>query len=71
MNPKLVASAIAAVLFFIIGSPFVYGLVNSILGGVVSIVNFNGVPTLAGLLLHSIVYGLATYGIMLLKKPKY
>lgn len=60
------ASLLAAVLFFVIGSPFVYGLVQALLGGLVTVAR-DGAPTTAGLFLHSVVFGLATLALMQLR----
>lgn len=65
----LVHSLLAAILFFVIGSPFLYNLVQSVLGGVITIAT-RGAPTLAGLAVHSLVFGLLTLGLMKLKKRK-
>lgn len=46
------------VLFLIISCPYVYLLVNSILGGLVKICDKNGCPTHVGLLVHAIVFTL-------------
>jgi hypothetical protein len=68
---QLTASVIAAALFFVVGSPFMYSLVQSLLGGVVTVAR-GGSPTLAGLLIHSAVFGLATLALMAAKKrPRY
>lgn len=55
----LVHSLLAAVLFFIVGSPALYNLVQSALGRVVTIAR-GGAPTTAGLLVHSVVFGVLT-----------
>lgn len=67
MSTKIIASVMAAALFFVIGSPVLYGLVHAILGGLVRIVGTNGAPTIAGLAIHSAVYGLLSYALMHLK----
>lgn len=53
----------AALLFYIISSPYTYNLVNSILGTVVTVA-VNGTPTTTGLVIHSAVYGLIVYYLM-------
>ena len=63
-NKKVTASIMAAALFFVIASPVMYGIVNGVLGSIVRIVGSNGAPTIAGLILHSIVYGLLSYALM-------
>lgn len=66
----VIPSAMAAALFFVIASPFTYGLVQSLLGGLVTIASASGAPTLVGLLAHSLVYGLISFGLMHIKKKK-
>lgn len=71
---KTQASLVAALLFFVVSSPFTYKFVDSIVGGIVSAVipqfayYFKvaeaGCPTTYGLLLHSAVFGLVTYYLM-------
>ena len=46
------------ILFLVIASPFMFKLVNSLLGSVLKICNKNGCPTSVGLLLHSVVFAL-------------
>lgn len=62
-------SLLAAILFVIVGSPLTYGLVQSVLGGLVTIAR-SGAPTTAGLLVHGLVYGLLTLALMKVKKGK-
>lgn len=48
-----------ALLFFIVGNPMTYKLVDSLLGGLVgSIATPSGAPTTLGLIVHSIVFAL-------------
>lgn len=71
---KVQASLVAALLFFVISSPFTYKLVDSVVGGVVRAVvpqaaSFfkiaeAGCPTNYGLMVHAAVYGLVTYFLM-------
>jgi hypothetical protein len=56
-------SVYSAILFFVISSPFLYQLVQSIFGGLFTVA-VKGCPTFAGLLLHTIVFILASYGLM-------
>ncbi len=67
---KIRASIMAALLFIVIASPEVFGFMQKILGGLVRVASPAGVPTAAGLVLHGLVYGLITYGLMY-KKNKY
>ena len=55
MDPRIIYSLQAALLFFIIASPQVYAITGSI---------FKTKGT-AALLLHTLVYGLVVYGLML------
>jgi hypothetical protein len=64
---KVRASIMAALVFIVIASPEMFGLVQSLLGGIVRVTS-GGVPTAIGLVLHGIVYGLISYGLMHLKK---
>lgn len=71
LSRKATAALSAALLFFVISSPFTYRLVDSVVGGLVgSIVpQFTtlfkiaeaGCPTNYGLLVHSAVFGLVVY----------
>jgi hypothetical protein len=71
---KVQASVVAALLFFVISSPFTYKLVDQLVGGIVSTVipqfaSFfkiaeAGCPTNYGLAVHSTVFGLVTYFMM-------
>jgi len=63
LDIKVTASIQAALLFFIIGSPTIYNFTQKIFGRLITI-SQNNTPTLAGLLLHAIVYGLVTYIVM-------
>jgi hypothetical protein len=62
LSPKVTAAVVAGLLFFIISSPVVYKFVDQILGGLLGrIATPSGCPTTWGLIVHSIVFGLATY----------
>lgn len=71
LSRKATAALTAAVLFFVVSSPFTYRLVDSVVGGVVGAVvpQFTtlfkiaeaGCPTNYGLLVHSAVFGLVAY----------
>lgn len=71
---KVQASLIAALLFFVISSPFTYKLVDNLIGGIVGAIipqfaSFfkiaeAGCPTNYGLAVHAVVYGLVTYFLM-------
>jgi hypothetical protein len=65
MSPKVRASLTAAILFFIVANPVVYRLVDGVLGGIVGrIASPSGCPTTWGLMVHSVVFGLAAYASM-------
>jgi hypothetical protein len=63
-----------ALLFFVVSSPYTYKLVDSLVGGIVGSIAPNlsyllkvaegGCPTTYGLTLHSAVFGLVAYFLM-------
>ena len=63
-NIKLRASLISAALFAIVASPQLFAFVQSLVGGLFRVASASGAPTLAGLALHSVVYGLIVYAFM-------
>jgi hypothetical protein len=74
LSRKATAALTAALLFYVISSPFTYRLVDSVVGGLVGAVvpQFTtlfkiaeaGCPTNYGLLVHSAVFGLVSYYLM-------
>jgi len=64
---KMRYSLYSAIVFLIIASPLMFKIVNSILGRLIPIASPSGCPTIAGLVIHSIVFGLIVYGMMHLK----
>lgn len=59
---KLQGALVAGLLFFIISHPFVYRLVDSLLGGLLGrIASPAGCPTTWGLIVHSLVFAAAAY----------
>lgn len=68
---KIKASVIAALLFIVIASPELFGLMQKLLGSVIRVASPGGTPTAAGLLLHGLVYGLITYFAMGIKGSRY
>jgi hypothetical protein len=74
LSRKANAALTAALLFYVISSPFTYRVVDNIVGGVVGAVvpQFTtlfkiaeaGCPTNYGLLVHSAVFGLVAYYLM-------
>uniref|UniRef100_A0A6C0BN77 Uncharacterized protein n=1 Tax=viral metagenome TaxID=1070528 RepID=A0A6C0BN77_9ZZZZ len=63
MNPEIKYSLWAAGLYFIVANPITYGIVQSLLGNVVTVSGNDG-PTQIGTLIHSVVYGLLTFLLM-------
>jgi len=61
---KLRYSFYSAVVFFILATPFMFKLVDSVLGSVVPIASSSGCPTYAGVFVHAVVFGLVVYGLM-------
>lgn len=68
MDPAVFYSVQAALVFLVVSSPVVYNLVQSIFGRLFTVA-VNGCPTVAGLLLHTVVFGLVVYLLMRLQKP--
>ena len=66
---KFTISLMSALLFFIIANPDTFRLMRSILGSWVS--GPNGCPTMAGLILHTIVFMLIAWGMMNIKRETY
>lgn len=63
MDPRVLYSLQAALLFLIVSSPVMYSLVQTIFGGLFTVA-VKGCPTVAGLLLHTVVYALLVYLLM-------
>lgn len=68
LDEKIMYSIWAAILFAVIASPFLYNIVNMVLGFIVPIA-VNGCPTFAGVIVHAVVFGLITYLLMVFVKP--
>lgn len=74
LSRKMQAALTAALLFYVISSPFTYRLVDQLVGGVVEAIvpQFRhifkvaeaGCPTNYGLLVHAAVFGLVSYYLM-------
>lgn len=60
-STKASISVLSAVIFCVVASPFMYMLTSSVFGSSIAI---NGCPTLIGLVLHTVVFGLITFGTM-------
>ena len=46
------------ILFALVSSPFAYKTVNSLVGKMLKVAEGNGCPTMEGLMLHTLVFGL-------------
>ena len=66
---KLLISFMSALVFFIVANPDTFRFMRAILGSWVS--GPNGCPTTAGLVLHTIVFMLVTWGMMNIKRETY
>lgn len=64
-NRKLQTAALAALLFYIVSSPITYSIVDGLLGGFFKIADHTGCPSGNGLIVHTIVYGVVSYVIMI------
>lgn len=74
ISRKVQASLVAALLFYVVSSPYTYRVVDSLVGTVVSAVvpQFASLfkvaegscPTNYGLLVHASIFGLVTYALM-------
>lgn len=64
---KAKTSLQSAILFFIIANPYTYQVMTKVFGSWVS--SGAGCPTSAGLVLHSLVFGLIVFGLMKLTLP--
>lgn len=67
ITQKQSATIQAVLLFFLITNPMTYRLTNSLLGGLTGrLADPSGCPTSTGLIVHSLVFGVIVYGLMLL-----
>ena len=66
---KFLISLMSALVFFIIANPDTFRLTRSIFGSWIS--GPTGCPTMRGLMLHTIVFMLVTWGMMNIKKEGY
>lgn len=69
MDPRIFYSVQSALLFIIISSPVLYTFVQSLLGRFFTVA-VKGCPTVAGLVLHSLVFALVVYLFMVFQEPK-
>ncbi len=64
---KIISTIQSIIAFLIVSLPFTYKLTNGLLGGIVGkLADQSGCPTTLGLVIHSIVFGLIIYGLMLI-----
>lgn len=63
-------SLYSALIFFIISSPQLYKITQRLLGRFLTISRNGGCPTAAGLVLHTVVFMVALFGLMKLPKDK-
>ena len=62
---KVQTALIAALVFYIVSSPITYSLTQSMLGSLVHVADHTGCPTGVGLFVHTAVFGVVTYILML------
>jgi len=65
---KLFITIQAVILFIVFSSPMTYQIMRKILGPMIS--SFDGLPRPTGILLHATLFGLVTYLLMKIEKPK-
>lgn len=53
---KWTVAIIGGLLFMLLASPFLYGVINSLLSPIISTANVDGCPNWGGLILHSILF---------------
>ena len=68
LSQKLWITTYSTLLFFVISSPVTYSLTGFVFGKWIAV---DGLPTLAGLFMHSIVFALAIFGSMFLSLPAF
>lgn len=69
MDPRILYSLQAAILFLLVASPVMYRLVQMVFGGLFTVA-VDGCPTVAGLLLHTVVFGVLVYVLMVVQKEQ-
>ena len=62
MVNKLAITILAAAIFYIIANPYTYKLSRQVFGTWVA--SDTGCATFPGFILHTIIYGIITYGLM-------
>lgn len=64
---KINATIQSVIAFIVVSLPFTYKITDSLLGGIVGrLADSSGCPTGLGLIIHSIVFGLIIYSLMLI-----
>jgi len=64
---QLQAAAFAGLLFYVVSNPITYTIVDSLVSSVVGVkISQNGKPTGVGLVVHSLVFAVVTFALMLL-----
>jgi hypothetical protein len=69
MDPRIFYSIQAALVFIVVSSPILYNLVQSVVGRLFTVA-VKGCPTVAGLVLHAVVFALVTYLLMVFQETK-
>ncbi len=65
---KIYASIQAVIVFLLVSLPFTYKITNGLLGGIIGkLADSSGCPTMLVLLVHSSVYGLIVYALMVIR----
>lgn len=64
MDARILYSIQSALLFLVIALPFTYKLVQALLGKLITIASPSGCPTVAGVVVHAVVFGLLVYLLM-------
>lgn len=65
---KINATVQSIIVFLLVSLPFTYKMTNRLLGGILGkLADASGCPTPLGLFIHSIVFGLIVYSLMLIK----
>ncbi len=63
-NQKLMATLFSMIIFAIISLPITYKTTNNLLGGISPLTDGSGCPTIFGILVHSIVFGIIIFLLM-------
>jgi hypothetical protein len=62
---KITATIQSIIIFLIVSLPYTYKVTNGLLGGILGkLADPSGCPTVLGLFIHAIVFGLIVYGLM-------